>query len=225
MKILHISDTHGYHGLLNIPTDIDMIIHSGDISNSRNPILSNNECLDAIEWLGSLNIPVILVAGNHDIALERGMITKQQMAEKGITYLYNEGITIDGVNFWGSPFTPSFGVGWAFNRKRDKLHDLWATIPEKTNVVITHGPPKGILDHSYNQTGNVYERCGCAALLKRMLKIEPKYCLFGHIHNCEDIINAGTTKLSAYSTIYSNGSVVTDGKFGRLSSQGNTLTI
>lgn len=225
MKILHISDTHGYHGLLNIPNDIDMIIHSGDISNSRNPILSNNECLDAIEWFGSLNLPVILVAGNHDIALERGMITKQQMTKKGITYLCNEGITINGVSFWGSPFTPSFGEGWAFNKKRDKLHDLWATIPEKTDVVITHGPPKGILDHSYNQIGNVYERCGCAALLKRMLKIEPKYCLFGHIHNCEDIINAGTTKLSAYSTIYSNGSVVTDGKFGKLSSHGNILTI
>lgn len=225
MKILHISDTHGYHGLLNIPNDIDMIIHSGDISNSRNPVLSNNECLDAIEWLGSLNLPVILVAGNHDIALERGMITKQQMAEKGITYLCNEGITINGVSFWGSPFTPSFGEGWAFNRKRDKLHDLWATIPEGTDIVITHGPPKGILDHSYNQIGNVYERCGCAALLKRMLKIEPKYCLFGHIHNCEDIINAGTTKLSVYSTIYSNGSVVTDGKFGKLSSHGNILTI
>lgn len=48
---------------------------------------------------------------------------------------------------------------------------------------------------------------------------------FGHIHNCEDIINAGYTKQSSYGTIYSNGSVVTDGKFGITSSNGNIFEI
>jgi Icc-related predicted phosphoesterase len=67
--------------------------------------------------------------------------------------------------------------------------------------------------------------CGCSALKKRVLKIEPKLFLSGHIHNCEDIINAGTLKLSSYKTIFSNGSVVTDGKFGKLSSNGNILEI
>ena len=41
----------------------------------------------------------------------------------------------------------------------------------------------------------------------------------------EDIINAGTMKLSISDTIYSNGSVVTDGKFGKLSSNGNIFEI
>ena len=61
--------------------------------------------------------------------------------------------------------------------------------------------------------------------MKKVIKIQPTLCLFGHIHNCEDIINAGTVKLSSYKTIFSNGSVVTDGKFGRLSSNGNILKI
>ena len=33
MKIWHISDTHTFHGLLDIPENIDMVIHSGDATN------------------------------------------------------------------------------------------------------------------------------------------------------------------------------------------------
>jgi len=58
-----------------------------------------------------------------------------------------------------------------------------------------------------------------------MLDLKPKLCLFGHIHNCEDIINAGTMKLSMRDTISSNGSVVTDGKFGKVMSNGNVIFI
>jgi hypothetical protein len=225
MKIWHISDTHTYHGLLDIPKDVDMVIHSGDCSNPQEIVKSHSEILDFINWFSMLPIKhKVFVAGNHDVAIERNWITRDHFIEKDIVYLQNESITLDGVNIWGSPYTPSFGNGWAFNKKRDKLHDLWATIPDDTNMVISHGPPKGILDLSYDTT-NKLEFCGCSAFKKRMLQLQPELCLFGHIHNCEDIINAGTTKLSAYKTIYSNGSVVTDGKFGKLSSNGNILEI
>jgi hypothetical protein len=49
--------------------------------------------------------------------------------------------------------------------------------------------------------------------------------LFGHIHNCDDVINSGTRTVDGLDTIFSNGSVVTDGKFGRLSSNGNIFEI
>jgi Icc-related predicted phosphoesterase len=226
MKIWHISDTHTYHGLLDIPKDVDMVIHSGDCSNPQEIVKSHSEILDFINWFSMLPIKhKVFVAGNHDIAIERNWITRDHFIEKDIVYLQNESITIDGVNIWGSPYTPSFGSGWAFNKKRDKLHDLWATIPDDTNIVIAHGPPMGILDLSYSAYGNKLENCGCTAFKKRMLQLQPELCLFGHIHNCEDLINAGTTKLSAYKTIYSNGSVVTDGRFGKLSSNGNILEI
>jgi len=225
MKIWHISDTHTYHGLLDIPKDIDMVIHSGDCSNPQDVVKSHSEILDFIYWFGMLPIKhKVFVAGNHDVAIERGWITRDHFIKEGIIYLQNESITIDGITIWGSPYTPSFGSGWAFNKKREKLHDLWATIPDNADIVVTHGPPKGVLDLSYDHS-NKLEYCGCSAFKKRMLQLQPKLCLFGHIHNCQDIINAGTLKLSAYPTIYSNGSVVTDGKFGLLSSNGNILEI
>jgi Icc-related predicted phosphoesterase len=69
------------------------------------------------------------------------------------------------------------------------------------------------------------EFCGCESLRKRIHQIKPKLVLFGHIHNCEDIINSGTRTIPFLDTIFSNGTVVTDGKFGRVSSNGNIFEI
>ena len=202
-----------------------MVIHSGDATNPRDLYASEQEMLNFLRWFSSLPIKhKVFVAGNHDLCVERNFITKIDFMKNGIIYLENDYTEVEGLKIWGSPFTPSFGEGWAFNKRRDKLHDVWKHIPDDTDIVVSHGPPKGILDLSYSRE-NVLEFCGDEALRKRMYLLKPKLCLFGHIHNNEDIINAGTMKLSNHDTIYSNGSVVTDGKFGKLSSHGNTFEI
>jgi Icc-related predicted phosphoesterase len=224
MRIWHFSDTHTYHDLLTIPEGIDMAIFSGDCSNPKDPYANEIEVREFINWFYCLPIKYkIYVAGNHDTSIERGFINKETFNEFGIIYLENEEVVIEGIKIWGSPNTPQFGY-WAFMKARDKINRVWEHIPDDTDILIVHGPPKGIMDLSYSRAGEV-EMCGCSALKKRVLKIEPKLFLSGHIHNCEDIINAGTLKLSSYKTIFSNGSVVTDGKFGKLSSNGNILEI
>lgn len=225
MKIWHISDTHTYHGLLKVPEGIDMVIHSGDATNPRDPYASEQEMLNFITWFGSLPIKhKVFVAGNHDLCIERNLITKIDFMKNGIVYLENNYTEVEGIKIWGSPFTPTFGEGWAFNKKRSALHDVWKHIPDDVDIVVVHGPPKGILDLAYHQL-NCIEFCGDEALRKRMYLLNPKLCLFGHIHNNDDIINAGTMKLSNHDTIYSNGSVVTDGKFGKVMSNGNVIEI
>lgn len=225
MMIWHISDTHTYHGLLDIPENIDMVIHSGDATNPKDPYLSEDEMQNFIYWYSTLPIKYkVFVAGNHDVCIERNFIKKDDFERAGIIYLENDWIEIEGLKIWGSPITPNFGNGWAFNKSRAKTHEVWKHIPDDTNIVVVHGPPKGILDESYDVTGKL-EYCGDVSLKKRMLDLKPKLCLFGHIHNCKDIINAGTMKLSTSDTIYSNGSVVTDGKFGKLTSNGNVIRI
>ena len=57
------------------------------------------------------------------------------------------------------------------------------------------------------------------------MEVNPKLCLFGHIHNHQDIINQGTMTLSGLDTIFSNGSVMKDGRFGKLSSNGNIFEL
>jgi Icc-related predicted phosphoesterase len=225
MKIFHISDTHGFHDQLHIPAGIDLLIHSGDCSNYRDPIKNETEVRDFIQWYAAIPVKYkIFVAGNHDTSIESRLVLPQDFESAGIIYLENESVTIEGIHIYGSPVTPNFH-DWAFMKPLHKLNVVWSAIPEETDILIVHGPPKGILDLSYNAAHEL-EFCGCQALRTQILtRIQPKLVLFGHIHNREKILNAGTRQLSACDTIFSNGSVVTDGKFGTLSSQGNILEI
>jgi Icc-related predicted phosphoesterase len=225
MKIFHISDTHGFHELLEIPEGIDMVIHSGDHSNYHDVYKNEAETINFLHWFANLKIKhKILIAGNHDaLACLWNTKFKELCIKLNLIYLENSDVTIEGIKIWGSPYTPTFG-DWHFMKARHKLDKVWQSAPDDTDIFVTHGPPKGILDLTYSFENNLF-RCGCNALLKRLLTIKPILALFGHIHNNNDLINAGTVKLSIQDTIFSNGSVVTDGKFGKLSSNGNIFEL
>jgi len=225
-RIWHISDTHSYHRLLTIPENIDIVIHSGDESNYKDQYQNEPEFRDFILWFANLPIKhKVFVAGNHSSYVFHNKKEVNQICKNlNIIYLEDDWTLVDGISIWGSPITPNFG-NWWFMKDRSKMDKLYSSIPEWIDVVVSHGPPKGILDLSYDRSNNL-ESCGCRSLRNHMLnRVKPQLCLFGHIHNTEDIINAGTVKLSNYDTIFSNGSVVTDGKFGKLSSNGNILEI
>jgi Icc-related predicted phosphoesterase len=114
------------------------------------------------------------------------------------------------------------------NRKNNTNNPVLTIKTYKENryahEVEINGPPKGILDKAENRDG-LMECCGDKSLLNKLLEVQPAYHLFGHIHNCSGIVNAGMQKLSICDTFFSNGSVVTDRKFGKLSSNGNILVI
>lgn len=225
MKIWHISDTHGYHNLLTDIPEVDIVIHSGDCSNPRDPYRNEPEVIDFIHWYKSLPIKhKIYVAGNHDTSIEAKLIRPSNFEDYNITYLENEMIEIEGIKILGSPYTPRFG-DWAFMKDRAKLDRIWRrSINEDVDVIITHGPPKGILDLAFDRNRNL-ERCGDKSLLNRIKEVKPKLHLFGHIHNNGEIENAGTRKINGLDTIFSNGSVVTDRRFGELTSNGNIFEI
>lgn len=229
-KILHISDTHGFHNQFPKETfdGVDMVIHSGDCSNWRDVGRNQLEVIDFLNWYA--DIPVlhkIFVAGNHDTAIERKRVTKEDFAAAGIYYLENEGITVEGLNIWGSPITPTFG-DWSFMKARDKTHEVWAKIPDDTDVLIVHGPPKGVRDLSFDRHGQL-EFCGDLSLTKRCwaLKDTLKLVCFGHIHNMDGVdTNQGVSTYSRTKTVFSNAACVYDGKFDRgLTSFGNVLEV
>ena len=110
-------------------------------------------------------------------------------------------------------------------KARNKLDRIWRkAIEDGTHIIVVHGPPRGMLDLSYDRFRNL-EFCGDKSLMNKVKEVEPKLMLFGHIHNCDDIINAGTRTIPGLDTIFSNGSVVTDGRFGKLSSNGNIFEL
>lgn len=158
---------------MEIP-DGDLLIHAGDVS-SRGGM---NEIRDFNEWLGTLPHPhKVIISGNHDFGFER----YPKEAEALITnakYLNDSGITIEGLKIWGSPIQPWF-YDWAFNRKRGKdIRKHWDMIPTDTDILITHGPPFGILDNTERS-----EKVGCADLMDIIQhRVRPRLHVFGHIH-------------------------------------------
>ncbi len=210
MKIACISDSHTFHDQIIIPKGIDMVIHSGDCSNVKSPLLNINEVESFLKWFELLTVKYkVFIAGNHDTSVQARLVNPH---DYNIIYLEHESITIEGIKIFGSPYTPEFH-DWAFNVRRDRLHEYWQAIPEDTDILVTHGPPKGILDLAYHATGMEY--CGDNALLKRVRQIQPKYHIFGHIHNNEDNINAGTRTINGINTTFVNASCVTDGQFSK----------
>lgn len=223
MNIYHISDSHTYHDLLQVPKNVDLIIFSGDCSIVKNAANNYSEVISFLNWFEGLPVKYkIFVAGNHDTSIWKNIVTKESIEERGIIYLENESTTIEGLNIWGSPYTSTFGTDWAFQKARHKMDKVWRLMPSNTDVVITHGPPKGGLDSTLDY-GNTVKLVGCNQLATRIRRVKPILHLFGHIHNCKNIVNAGV--LYRDGVYYSNGSVVTDGKFGKLSSNGNLFTI
>lgn len=224
--IHHISDTHCLAASLKLPDNIDILIHSGDASNSKMKFANEVEMLDFLNWYEKAPAKYkIFVAGNHDTSVEKNLITRKDFESAGIIYLENSSTEVLGFNIFGTPVTPSYGEGWAFNKKRDKMHEIWDKVPEDTDIIISHGPPKGILDLSLDRD-NRLEQCGDLSFRKCTDRIKPKLVCFGHIHNHKGCLNSGYTKLSDMDTIFSNGTCVVDGKFDLgLTSYGNTFEL
>lgn len=174
LKCVAISDTHNYHGAIDVP-EADVIIHSGDAT-SRGYL---HEIENFARWFGSLpHKHKIFVAGNHDIGFEaRPEESQAAIRARGITYLQDREITIDGVKFYGSPWQPRF-YDWAFNLDRgEPLRQVWSKIPDDVDVLITHGPPIHLLDVSSRG-----EPIGCEDLAARIRQVKPEFHVFGHNH-------------------------------------------
>jgi len=227
MTILHLSDTHGFHRDLpvHIFEGIDMVIHSGDCSNWRDTARNYHEVFDFLEWY--MAVPVehkLYVAGNHDTSIEKRLITKENFSDRGITYLEHEEVTINGFKIFGSPYTPTFGE-CSFMKSRQTINRVWDAMPTDINILVTHGPAKGVRDLTEERDGEL-KQCGDSALMKWIFKHRPEAHLFGHIHDMDGIHNQGIARFSKIETIFSNGACVTDGRFDLgLTSHGNIITI
>jgi len=194
MKLVCISDTNSLHHRIPDIPDGDVLIHAGDCLGQGT--LENIEELN--DWLGTLpHRYKIVIAGNHDWAFQETPELARQALTNAI-YLEDSGAEIEGIRFWGSPWTPTF-MDWAFMLERgQQLHKKWQLIPGDTDVLITHGPPKGIGDEA--NLGFKYQNVGCIDLLDRIQQLSLKAHIFGHIHEGYGEYQQGQTKLINAST-------------------------
>lgn len=186
MKLVVISDTHSLHSRIRggVPQG-DVLIHAGDFCGSNSKV----SVRAFLEWFSlQPHKHKVFIAGNHDGAFERDPEWCRQTIDAiapSLTYLQDSGIEIEGVKFWGSPWQPEF-CDWHFNLPRGpKLAEKWALVPNDTDVLITHGPPKGILDGCPPWPPTLFQEtfhAGCEELAKALPRIKPRVHVFGHIH-------------------------------------------
>lgn len=171
MRIVCISDTHNRE--ITVP-DGDLLIHAGDAT-MRGTV---DEITEFNAWFSLLpHKHKIFIAGNHDWLFETQPATARKLLDKNIIYLQDAGTNIEGFNIYGSPWQPRF-YDWAFNLNRGReMAEKWAMIPAGTDILITHGPPSGILD--LTEDG---DHAGCEELIKKVGEIRPRAHIFGHIH-------------------------------------------
>lgn len=172
MQIKVISDTHNDHSMCT-DLECDVLIHCGDFSTKGN--FTETEVF--LKWFVKQPAKYkILVPGNHDRKIKTHPELLSRVHEYGIHMLMNEGLIINNVKFWGGFFVP-------YVRDGKYLQDLhtrasaWANMPMDIDVLITHAPPKHILDR--NKEGYP---CGCDQLLESVKIRNIKYHVFGHIH-------------------------------------------
>lgn len=189
MKFACISDTHGFHERLTdriIQENPDVLIHAGDQTMRG----YDSEVRNFYDWLKYLPVKYkVFIAGNHDFFYENHpRIIQQYLKEKfenelnnTVFYLENNACIIDGVVIHGSPITPWYH-DWAFNRARgEQIKRYWDNIPNDVDILVTHGPPHGILDLTLTTQENV----GCEDLLERVKELNNynlRHHVFGHIH-------------------------------------------
>ncbi|HEY0395775.1 MAG TPA: metallophosphoesterase [Candidatus Elarobacter sp.] len=181
MICVAVSDTHNRADDVEIP-DGDVLLHAGDLTMKG----TGPELVRAAHWIGRLRErfrAVIAIPGNHDFGAENDPAETRALFEsRGIVWLVDEPAVVDGVRFYGSPWQPWF-YDWAFNFPRDDggaaARAAWARIPAETDVLITHGPPRGILDTTVPRR----EHAGCPHLLDA-IRARPRIRahVFGHIH-------------------------------------------
>ena len=201
MKIIATSDLHGnlpYSPVMGSfttvlpPHDYDVLIVAGDIAPAIRQSLKQEK-----EWTKRNFYPwldvfpakhKIFIAGNHDLYWEHK--TQQEIQDilpPNCYYLYDSGVTIDGVSFYGTPWQPIF-MRWAFNRSNQEQALKFAKIPMHTDVLITHCPPYGFGDidkvmRPNHPMDNPHTHLGSMALRDVIFEKKPRYNIFGHIHS------------------------------------------
>jgi len=195
MKIVAISDIHGqlpgtediFGPLPEIP-ECDILVISGDIC----PVHNHNIEFQASwvsevfsEWVVAQPAQdVVWIAGNHDFVFQHGKNLIKRW--EGI-YLEDDGIELQGLKIWGTPWQPWFW-NWAFNAPNDGdrgesfLNEKWQLWDEDIDVLLVHGPPHMCLDLVPRG-----ERTGSRTLRNRIeytnqVGDKPELVVCGHIH-------------------------------------------
>lgn len=203
IECVALSDMHGT--LPKIGKSFDLMLIAGDsveLDCQRYPKLSEDWYLgEFLDWVNTLPFKsdeskVILIAGNHDLGLERMseetkemfLIALDKRSEHRVVYLENEEYIFtcnnESVSIFGTPYCKIFG-SWAFMRNPGALKQKYSQIPQNVDILLTHDAPYGTSDLCYEWIfqGRTPYHIGNEQLKDAIIEKKPKMCIHGHLHS------------------------------------------
>lgn len=176
------SDTHGKHRALPF-TPCEVVIFAGDAENYGEGLE------DFLSWYSEYPAQHrLFVPGNHDMEFERRWNADPKAVRSqypGITFLVNFDVVIDGIRYFGSPYTRKYPLANAdaYNEPHayGQGENPYAgfTLPD---VLITHSPPYGTHDQWRTPNGDMIS-IGSEYLRDWIGDVKLPVHIFGHVHN------------------------------------------
>jgi Icc-related predicted phosphoesterase len=191
MKLLLFSDIHsdftGAAKLAELSLEADVVLGAGDFCLARRGL---DEIIAA---LSAIPKPTVLVPGNAESHEE---LVRACRSWPNAHVLHGNQTTLDDVTFYGIgggiPITP-FGA-WSYDFSENQAKKLLKDL-QTGSVLISHSPPKGVLDMSSDGRS-----LGSEAVREIIGIKKPRLVVCGHIHGSAgriarlgptDVINAG----------------------------------
>jgi Icc-related predicted phosphoesterase len=191
LKLLLFSDLHSDFRtaakLVELSAEADVVVGAGDFCNVRRGLE------DIIQALAQIKKPTVLVPGNAENDMELHQACR--LWQKSYV-LHGNQATIGGIQFFGIgggiPVTP-FG-SWSFDLTENQAVKLLQSCPPG-GVLVSHSPPKGVLDLSSDGRS-----LGSRAVKEAIKAKKPQLVVCGHIHG-----SAGQVEHLAETTVINAG--------------------
>lgn len=202
MKIVHISDHHGMNRAL--PWG-DLYLVTGDmLPNSDHYFLDPDKEVEFQEqWikdnpytphLENQEAPVIVLRGNHDFVDLKPLFPDMNVTELGEPEEFIH-ITHLNLKIGGFRGVRWINGAWMDEHSEEGLNEICKRLAPKLDIVLTHAPPKGILDRCYGG-----DHPGCEALVEYITMYQPRLVCCGHIHEARGVETLWATTISNAAT-------------------------
>jgi Icc-related predicted phosphoesterase len=198
MRIVALSDCHGH--LPEIPA-CDLLIIAGDVCPDRiGTVTARDQPAEQKAWFDrhvrawladAPAVHKVLTWGNHDWCGQMCSFRSDTPAHARSTdlqILVDEGTSVPSVggkgsemSVWATPWSNPF-MRWAFMKRPSDLERVYAAIPKGTDVLVSHQPPYGYGDSTFDVDSRRVEHVGSRELLVAIERVRPRVVICGHVH-------------------------------------------
>lgn len=172
MRVLAVSDLHldaaAAEALLSAAGAADLVICAGDLANQHEGLV------DYAARLAPIAGRTLMVPGNNETldalrAATQATVLHGEAVERG-------GLTIAGIGGGIPPLPPMPWSSWDLTEAQARRH---LDGIGRADILVCHSPPAGLGDN-HASLGHI----GSVALKEAVIRLAPRLCLFGHVHDC-----------------------------------------